>query len=499
MYTQIIEDVNELFTQSSYSVDFFWLNSIWGYYPQEVEMLNKNVVQEVLYAALSVGGDFAEIFVEDRVNTSIEMIQHKVEKALSGRDFGVGIRIFKGFNSVYTYTNSTELNTLIRAAKDAALALNDVPNHMRFDLIMRSPAIKHNILIKPEDVSKADKVNLMRRGSLSASEHSSAITQVVVNYMDYRQRVLIANTEGTWAEDDRTRTRYMISTVAEANGKMESGRAGKGAGKGFELYSEIDVVDLGREASRMAMVMLDAGSAPSGRFPVVIDNRFGGVIFHEACGHGLEATSVAKGNSVFAGKLGKQIASSCVSAVDDGTVPNEWGSSSFDDEGTPSQRNVLIENGILKGYMIDKLNARRMKMNITGSSRRQSYQYAPTSRMTNTYILEGKDRFEDMIGSISSGLYAKNLGGGSVNPATGEFNFAVQEAYLIIDGKIDKPVKGATLIGTGLEVLQKIEAVGQNFGSSEGMCGSVSGSIPAGLGQPAIKVSDMTIGGREEA
>lgn len=462
-------------------------------------MLDKNLVQDVLYAALSMGGDFAEIFVEDRRNTSIEMIQHKVEKALSGRDFGIGIRILKGYNSVYTYTNSSEKSNLIKAAKDAAVALGDIPNNMRFDLVLRKPEIIHPISIRPENVTKADKVALMRKGSLAAGHQSDLISQVVVNYMDYRQQVLIANTEGVWAEDDRTKTRYIVSTVAEVNGKMETGRAGKGAGKGFELYNEIDVEDLGREATRMALVMLDAGSAPSGKFPVVIDNKFGGVIFHEACGHGLEATAVAKGNSVFADKLGQQIASTKVSAVDDGTISNEWGSSSFDDEGTPTKRNLLIENGILKGYMIDKLNGRRMNMPVTGSSRRQSYQYAPTSRMTNTYILDGEDTFESMIESTEYGLYAKNLGGGSVNPATGEFNFSVQEGYLIKNGKIDKPVKGATLIGTGLEILQKIEKVGKNFGASEGMCGSVSGSIPAGLGQPAIKVSDITIGGREEA
>jgi TldD protein len=202
---------------------------------------------------------------------------------------------------------------------------------------------------------------------------------------------------------------------------------------------------------------------------------------------------------VFAGKMGEKIASSIVSAVDDGTILNEWGSASFDDEGTPTRRNLLINEGVLTGYMIDKLNARRMKMPITGSSRRQSYQYAPTSRMTNTYILGGNTAFEDMISSTNYGLYAKNLGGGSVNPATGEFNFSVQEGYLIEDGKITKPVKGATLIGTGLEILNKIEMVGDNFESSEGMCGSVSGSIPAGLGQPPLKVSEITIGGREDA
>lgn len=462
-------------------------------------MLNKQVVRDVLAAALSTGGDFAEIYVEDRFNNSIEMVKGKVEKSLSGRDYGVGIRIFQGFNSVYTYTCENSLAHLIEVAKKAAAALSGVPKNSMIDFVMEAPKSIHSVKIMPQSVSKANKVELMRRGNDAAAGFDSSINQVVVNYLDYTQNVMIANSEGKFVEDQRTRTRYIVNAVAQKDGKMQNGNVGKGSGKGFELYDEIDVEWIGREASRVATTMLTAKASPSGKFPVVLDNKFGGVIFHEACGHGLEATSVAKGNSVYAGKLGEKIASEVVSAVDDGTIPNEWGSSSYDDEGTPTQRNVLIENGILKGYMIDKLNARRMQMDITGSSRRQSYKFAPTSRMTNTYILNGNSKFEDMIGSIEYGLYAKYLGGGSVNTTTGEFNFAVQEAYMIENGKITNPVKGATLIGTGLEVLNRIEMVSDNFDSGEGMCGSVSGSIPAGLGQPALKVSEITVGGREEA
>ncbi len=462
-------------------------------------MLNKQVIRDVLAAALSTGGDFAEIYVEDRFNNSIEMVKGKVEKSLSGRDYGIGIRIFQGFNSVYTYTCENTVGHLVEVAKKAAAALNGVPKNSMVDFIMETPKTVHPVKVMPQSVSKAQKVELMRRGYQAAAGFDDSINQVVVNYLDYTQNVMIANSEGKFVEDQRTRTRYIVNSVAQKDGKMQNGNIGKGSGKGFELYDEIDVEWIGREASRVATTMLSAKASPSGKFPVVLDNKFGGVIFHEACGHGLEATSVAKGNSVYAGKLGQKIASDVVSAVDDGTIPNEWGSSSYDDEGTPTQRNLLIENGILKGYMIDKLNERRMQMDITGSSRRQSYKFAPTSRMTNTYILNGNSKFDDMIQSIEYGLYAKYLGGGSVNTTTGEFNFAVQEAYLIENGKITTPVKGATLIGTGLDVLNKIEMVSDNFESGEGMCGSVSGSIPAGLGQPALKVSEITVGGREEA
>lgn len=462
-------------------------------------MLDQKLIQDVLMAALSFGGDFAEVYVEDRIDNSIGMIEGKIERSLTGRTGGVGIRIFNGFNSVYTYTHKRDRETLLKMAQNASKSLKGVSKDIKFDWVIENPSIIHTVKIDPIKVEKAKKIDLMRSAHEAAMSYSGLINQVKVNYLDYTQNVLIANTNGKFVTDSRTRTRFVVNAVAKRGEKMEYGSIGKGSGKGFELYDEISVQDIANEASRVAVTMLDAKDAPSGKFPVVIDNKFGGVIFHEACGHGLEATSVAKGNSVYAGKLGEKIASEVVSAVDDGTVLNEWGSLSFDDEGNKTTRNLLIENGILKNYMVDELNSRRMNMPATGSSRRESYKFAPTSRMTNTYILNGNSRFEDMIASMDNGIYAKYLGGGSVNTATGEFNFAAQEAYLVKNGKISEPIKGATLIGTGLEILQKIEMVSDNFDSGEGMCGSVSGSIPAGLGQPALKVSEITVGGKENA
>ena len=264
------------------------------------------------------------------------------------------------------------------------------------------------------------------------------------------------------------------------------------------MFEEIDPIFYGKEAARTAHTMLHARNCPAGKMTVAIDNGFGGVIFHEACGHSLEATSVAKGNSVFSDKLGKQIASTKVTAIDDGTLANHWGSSNIDDEGNFTKKNVLIENGILKSYMIDKLNGRRMNMKPTGSSRRQSYKYAPTSRMTNTYIAPGDDNPEDIIKSINNGLYAKKMGGGSVNPVTGEFNFAVAEGYIVKNGQIQEPVRGASLIGKGSDVLMNIDMVGNNLAQAQGMCGSSSGSIPTNVGQPMIRVKEITVGGRSE-
>ncbi len=460
-------------------------------------MLNKKLIEDTLTAALSTGGDFAEIYVEDRTNNGIVMIGGKVDSTMSGRDYGVGIRIFKGFNSVYAYTNKSDRDTLIETAKKAAAAVEG--NVIDHTINLTKTDVKNisNIQIDPSTVEKTKKVQIMRKAYDTAFNYNDLITQVTISYTDYIQDIMVANSEGLWKEDTRVRSRLGISSVASKNGEMQSGFYAPGASKGFEFFENLDIDHYAKEASRIAVTMVNAKYSPSGRMPVIIDNGFGGVIFHEACGHGLEATSVAKELSVFAGKVGQQIASPIVTAIDDGSIPNEWGSFSIDDEGTPSQRNVLIENGILKGYMVDKLNGRRMNMDVTGSSRRQSYRFAPTSRMSNTFIDNGKSTPEEIIANTERGIYAKNMGGGSVNPSTGEFNFAVMEGYIVENGKIKEPVRGATLIGKGTDILNKIDMVGNNLLQSQGMCGSVSGSIPANVGQPMIRVSEITVGGRE--
>ena len=460
-------------------------------------MLNRKLIEDTLTVALSTGGDFAEIFVEDRTNNGIVMIGGKVESTMSGRDYGIGIRIFKGFNSVYAYTNKSDPDTLIETAKKAAQAVEGDIIDLTINLTKTNVKNINIIQIDPTTVEKTNKVQVMRKAYDTAFNYDDLITQVSVNYTDYIQNIMVANSEGLWKEDTRVRSRLGISSVASKNGEMQSGFYAPGASKGYEFFENLNIDYYAKEASRIAVTMVKARYSPSGRMPVIIDNGFGGVIFHEACGHGLEATAVAKGLSVFAGKVGQQIASPIVTAIDDGSIPNEWGSYSIDDEGTQSQRNVLIENGILKGYMIDKLNARRMNMDITGSSRRQSYRFSPTSRMSNTFIDNGSSTPEEIIVNTEKGLYAKHMGGGSVNPATGEFNFAIMEGYIVENGKIKEPVRGATLIGKGSEVLNKIDMVGNNLLQSQGMCGSISGSIPANVGQPMIRVSELTVGGRE--
>lgn len=459
-------------------------------------MLDKRLIEDIIMVSLSTGGDFAEVFIEDKFNTEITMTGGRVEDSISGRDFGIGIRIFKGFNSVYAYTNQHDRDTLIDMAIKASEAIQGAKQDIIFDFVMYNYKNINPIEYLPNKISKNQKVAIMREAHEAADNYSSSISQVIVRYLDYNQNILVANSEGRFAEDERVRTRIAIQSIASKNNEMQTGSYNPGAHMGFEFYDKIDIKQYAREASRIAVTTLNAGPCPSGRFPVIIDNKFGGVIFHEACGHGLEATSVAKKNSVFTDKIGQQVASSIVTAVDDGTIPNAWGSANIDDEGEPTKKNILIENGILKGYMVDKLNSRRMGMDVTGSARRQSYKFPPTSRMTNTYIAAGKSAPEEIISDTEFGIYAKYMGGGSVNPTTGNFNFAVMEGYLIKGGKIDKPVRGATLIGNGPDILYKIDMVGNNLEYGQGMCGSVSGNIPTNVGQPMIRVSEITVGGR---
>ena len=460
-------------------------------------MLDKQLIDKILTEALSTGGDFAEIFVEKKSSSNLFMIDGKVESSISGRDFGIGIRIFKGLFSVYGYTNDMNEESLLKATKKIASSISGTKEDITINLIKQDIENINKIQIYPQDIKKSEKIELMKIASHSAKDYDKHISQVRVSLGNVKQNILIANSEGLFTTDERVRGRISIESVATDGNDMQTGRVSPGASAGFEFFRNMDIEAEAREASRIAKTMLFASYAPSGKFPVVIDNRFGGVIFHEACGHGLEASSVAKGNSIFAGKMGQMIASPLVSAVDDGTLPNEWGSLTIDDEGHKTQRNLLIENGILKGYLVDKLNGRRMGIKSTGSGRRESYKYAPTSRMTNTFILNGKSSFDEIIKNTEYGIYAKNMGGGSVNPATGDFNFAVMEGYIIRNGEICEPVRGATLIGNGGEVLKKIDMVGNNLGFGQGMCGSSSGSIPTNVGEPTIRVSEITVGGRK--
>lgn len=459
-------------------------------------MINEKTAALAIEKALSQGGDFAEIFCENTVRNNISMVNGRVDSASSGVDFGAGIRVFDGERAVYVYTNDLSEKGLLKTAQTAAEAVKGEKKTDCGTFVTAGHGNINPIRIMPSDKAIAEKKDILKEASEASFAYSPLITQTRTGYMDSVQDVLIVNSEGLWAEDRRVRTRFTTEAVAGNGSEKQSGRLSPGGSEGMELFERIDVKELSRSAAQTAVTMLGAKECPSGKMTVVIDNGFGGVIFHEACGHSLEATAVARNASVFAGKLGERIASDVVTAIDDGTIANGWGSLNIDDEGTPARKNVLIENGILKGYMIDRLNGRRMGMKATGSSRRESYKYAPTSRMTNTFIAAGKSTTKEIIESTEFGLYAKQMGGGSVEPATGVFNFAVLEGYIIRNGKICEPVRGATLIGKGSEVLLNIDMVGDNLARAQGMCGSISGSLPVDVGQPMIRVQNMTVGGR---
>ena len=459
-------------------------------------LLPQNLIKEALWKASSTGADYAEIFAEYTSQKNISMVASKVDKIADGVISGVGIRIFKGTRCVHGSSSSFAPEAVLACAQKVADALSGAREMQTIVLHERRFGDIHPIRVVPGTVDNATKIDLIREASETAKNYHEDISQVMAGFLDVDHNIMIANTEGLLAEDSQIRTRMMVNAVASKNGESQTGSCSPGGRMGMEFYEIHDPKSIGEEAARQAMVMINAGYIPAGKMPVAIGNGFGGVIFHEACGHGLEASSVALGQSVFAGKLGEQIANTKVTAIDDGTIPNGWGSINIDDEGTPSNKNILIENGILKSYMIDKLNGRRMGMASTGNCRRQSYLYEPTSRMTNTFIAEGTDKNDDIIASIEYGLYAHSMGGGSVNPITGDFNFAVNEGYIVRNGKICEAVRGATLIGKGAEILMDIDMVGQNLDRAQGMCGSSSGSIPTDVGQPMIRVSSITVGGR---
>jgi len=457
-------------------------------------MLSQETVNAVLKAARETGGDFAELYLEDTLSNSLKLVDGRVEDATSSHSRGAGVRVFAGLKTAYAYTADTSLDSLLATARAAGAAVSgsSTPQDVRFEVknYARIPGI-------PADtVSNAARIAVLKTACEAAKAVSDEIRQVQVLLMDVDKTVLVANSEGVYGIDRRPRVRLYVQAVASDGKSTQTGTEGPGFAMGYEALDLIDIIGTAQTAARRAVTMLHAPECPASNCPVVIDGGFGGVIFHEACGHSLEATSVSRGNSEFCGKLGMQVAADCVTAIDDGTLPGQWGSFGMDDEGTPTKRRLLIENGVLKSYMIDRLGSLRMGLPVTGSARRQNYRFAPTSRMTNTFIAAGKDDPEEMIRSMGEGLYAKAMGGGSVNPLTGEFNFAVSEGYWVKNGEIVTPVRGATLIGRGTDVLMKIDRVGSRMWMGQGMCGSQSGSIPTNVGQPRIRVREMTIGGK---
>jgi TldD protein len=460
-------------------------------------MIEQSVLEVVLGVAMRTGGEFAEVFAEDRRNASAVLDDGRVEELTSGRDRGAGIRVVVGDTTGFAHTADLTEAGLIAAAEAAAAAARGGGGGTNvIALDRRSASRGYDIETYPGDVAKARKVELLGRANDAARAVGGAISQVSVIYSDNRRHILVANSDGLFVEDDTVRTFFAVSCVATGDAGMQTGRESVGHTIGFELFDMYDVDQLARNAADRALTKLAARPAPSGQMPVVIGSGGGGVLFHEACGHGLEADLVAKGASVFRGRVGQQVASKGVTVVDDGTMEREWGNIAVDDEGNPAQRNVLIEDGVLTDYMWDHLRARKEGRRSSGNGRRQSYQNLPMVRMTNTYLLAGEEDPEAIIASTPKGVYVKHLGGGQVNTATGDFVFGMTEAYLIEDGKITEPLREGNLIGNGPEVLQRIDALGNDFAMGPpGTCGKDGQGVPVGDGVPTLRVSSLTIGG----
>lgn len=456
---------------------------------------DSSFLHSVLEEALRNGGEYADLFFEDTKINNISYLDKKVDDMSLGNNYGVGLRVIVDKKTIYLYSNDTSNDSLINLARSVSSIVKN-KKHIVKDFIKSAEKDNHPVHINPFDVNFDEKIETLSYLDKTARKVSDKIKQVSARYMEKERNILVCTSNGILKEDSQTYIRLvMMSMVSDGTNTQTSSRT-KGALDGFQVIRDINLENMAIETANSAIKMLDSKYPKSGKYPVVIDNAFGGVIFHEACGHALEATSVADNASVFCNKLGEKIASDVVTAIDDGTIKNAWGSYNIDDEGNDAQRTVLIENGILKSYLVDELGSIKMNQKVTGSARRESYKYAPTSRMRNTFIDKGSSTFEELISGIEYGLYAKKMGGGSVDPATTDYNFAVSEGYLIENGKITKPVRGATLIGRGDETLMNIEAVSSNLELADGICGSISGSVPTTVGQPAIRVKELTVGGR---
>ncbi len=462
-------------------------------------MVDRDLLDRALANALKRGGEFADIFVERKSTDNLRLEDGKIESFTAGHDAGAGLRVINGSSTYYVYTDILTPASILEAAAAVAEAVGaragDETRNVIIPLNELASGDENRAKLEPSSVSQDAKARIARQADDAARESGKEIIQATVSLADSTQEVVIASSDGAYVSDKRVLTRIFVLAVAKRGDRVESGYEAPGISGGFELFATESPEKIGRAAAGRALMLLDAVPAPAGNMPVVLGNGTGGVLFHEACGHGLEADAIRKGASVFADKIGTKVASAAVSAADDPSLPNRWGSFGFDDEGTPAAENSLIEDGILKGFLYDKFNARLAGAATTPNGRRQSFRHIPVPRMTNTYIKPGAASFADMLSGLKRGFYAKALGGGEVNPANGDYVFGVTEGYLIENGVIAKPVKGAVLVGNGPRTLMDIDLVGGDLDFDAGMCGKAGQSVPAGTGQPSLRIKELTVGG----
>jgi TldD protein len=456
--------------------------------------IDKSVLNQVIAKALEKGGDFADVYIENRVSRQIVMEESKFKSGLYGISQGAGVRVISGNKTGYAYTAEITLEKLLRAAEVASfVALNGAitapvslsENKMPSFITVQQPL---------GEIADQRRIDIMKRADQAAMDYDKRIKMAMINYYDEVRGRVIANSEGAYLQDELPLMFFIVQAMSDDGKARHLSRERLSKHSGFEMFDEFTPEMVAQRAAREAVAMLDAQDAPAGMMDVVMQNGWGGVLVHEAVGHPLEADNIAKKIGAFTGKVGQKVASDVFTMVDDGTIPNARGTINFDDEGTPAKRNVLIEKGYLKGYMSDILSARQLGMERTGNGRRESFQYIPIPRMTNTFIEKGESDPADILASTKKGIYVQSLSGGSVNPVTGVFNFTCREAYLIENGKKTAPIKGATLIGSCLGVISNIDAVGTDLDFGPGICGKgQNAEVDAGM--PTVRIRGINVGG----
>ncbi len=458
------------------------------------QLLDQEVAARVLSRALANGGRFAEVFAERRHGQVLAIDESRIESVQSGAEEGAGVRVVEGATTYFAHVDGLDPADLERAADEAAAALKGDRREPR--PLQARETTPLPIERRPEEVPAARKAEMLRQLDERARAKGGEIAQFTASYAEARREVTIANSDGLITGDDRTRVRIGAQAVARRDGSVETGSETLGAHRGFELLED-DPAQIAEQAAAKALTLLDAVPAPSGSMPVVVGGGFGGVLFHEMTGHGLEADHIQKGASVYLDKLGDRVAEPLLNAYDDGRLPGEWGSDAIDDEGQPTQKTQVIEDGRITSYLYDHLTAERAGATSTGNGRRESFRHLPIPRMTNTYIAPGEATPAEMIAGVPRGFYAVSFGGGQVDPATGDFVFGVNEGYLIEGGRVTRPCRGATLIGNCLDALAAIDAVGDDFFMKTGMCGKGGQKVPVGTGQGHVRLRSLTVGGTE--
>lgn len=462
-------------------------------------MIAQETAAKVLAEALKTGADFAELYVEDVTQLRLALDDSRLEQAIRGNDRGAGIRVFFGNLATYAYTDSLAEESLVDAARAAASAGSSSNKAQIIDLTERKSPLQFEIKKSFDTMSIEDKAKILREIDEVGRAQSSLISQVFGWYQERNRRVWIYTSAGTYAHDDRSFCEMGLGAIAQKNSTIQQGYEGFGGQVGLELFESNDPVATIKKVAESAIRMLDAKPTPAGEFTVVLPNGWGGVLFHEACGHQMEADFITKGSSAYSGKVGEQVASPLITAIDDGTIPGRRGSIRFDDEGTPSQRTVLIENGVLKEYMWDLAESRRVGREAsTGNGRRESFRHMPMPRMTNTFIDAGEHDPQEIIENTKHGIYVKSMGGGQADIAKGDFVFTAREAYLIEDGKLTTPYRGATIAGNGPTVLKEIDMVGNDLAldNGHGTCGKGQ-AARVSVGQPTIRIPRVTVGGTD--